>query len=190
MQPRFRIHAGSTRPFLPVAALALALALAGCGERQPAAEAYPDAPVAVHDEPAPADAHDAHAAHAGELVLPVPPATPWASDAPLREGMRRMHAAVDALTHAEHGQADPAQVTAAAQQAQDAADYMFANCKLEPEPDVALHGLLAVLIKGATTLKDDPADLSPVAGMREALALYPRMFVDPEWQADTAPAAG
>ena len=99
-----------------------------------------------------------------------------------------MHAAVDALTHAEHGQADPAQVTAAAGQVLGAADYMFANCKLEPEPDVALHSLLAVLMKGATTLKDSPADLSPVAGMRQALALYPRMFVDPDWQADTAPA--
>ena len=60
---------------------------------------------------------------------------------------------------------------------------MFANCKLEPQPDVALHSLLAVLIKGANDLKANPADLSPLAGMREVLAVYPRMFVDPEWTA-------
>ena len=58
---------------------------------------------------------------------------------------------------------DAAQVTAAADEVQAAADFMFANCKLEVEPDIALHGLLAVLIKGASELRAKPVDLSPLA---------------------------
>ena len=178
---------------LALAVLAVALALAaGCGERDQSPPAATPAdvphPAQANDAAHPEDSSAAHDAHpAGELVLPAVPATPWQSDAPLREGMRRIHRAVDALGHGEHGHLDAAQVTAAATAVQAAADDMFANCKLEPAPDVALHGLLAVLMKGASDLKANPADLSPLAHMREALALYPRMFVDPQWQADTAP---
>ena len=181
---------------LPLAALAVAISFAaGCGERNQTADAaapadtHHAAPVTdVAAAPESQDIHDSHDAHtAGELVLPPVPATPWQSDAPLREGMRRMHRAVDALGHGEHDHLDAAQITAAAGEVQAAADYMFANCKLDAEPDVALHGLLAVLIKGANDLKANPGDMSPLAGMREVIALYPRMFVDPQWQADTAP---
>ena len=172
------------------AALSIAVALAiGCGERQRVG-AEPAA--SDHAGPAPASpssaTHDAHVAHpTAALALPPVPATPWQSDAPLREGMRRVQRAVDALGHAEHDHLDAAQVNAAAAAVQEAVDVMFANCKLEPQPDVALHSLLAVLIKGANDLKANPADLSPLTGMREVLAVYPRMFVDPEWTAGAAP---
>ena len=184
-----------------VLALAVSLIAVGCSEK-PHAEAHAEAPAhatpagpangqdatdqPMHDEAHPAA--DDHADHVAATALPTPPATPWASDAPLREGMRRMHQAVGALGHAEHEHLDAAQTTAAAQQIQDAANFMFANCKLAPEPDVALHGVLATLISGATALKANPADTTPVASMREAVALYPRMFEDATWQADTAPA--
>ena len=135
------------------------------------------------DEHAAAD----HAAHAANSPLPSPPAKRWASDAPLREGMRRMHRAVEALDQGKHGHLDLAQTSAIAQQVQDAANDMFANCKLTPEPDVALHGVLATLMGGAAAIKAKPTDLSPVASMRDAVALYPRLFEDATWQADTAP---
>ena len=140
------------------------------------------------DHAANGHATDEHADHSAAVALPTPPATPWASDAPLREGMRRMHRAVDALEHAEHGHLDAAQTTAVAQQVQDAANFMFANCKLTPEPDAALHGLLATLMSGAAAIKSNPADTSPAASMREAVALYPRMFEDVTWKTDTAAA--
>lgn len=189
----------SRKGALAIAALSLAVTFStGCGERQPTSAApaatAADAPHATQatNEAHPATSsatHETHDTHAAEaLVLPPIPATPWQSDAPLREGMRRVHRAVDALGHAEHDHLDAAQVTAAADEVQAAADFMFANCKLEVEPDIALHGLLAVLIKGANDLKTNPADLSPLDPMREVLARYPRMFVDPQWAAETAPA--
>ena len=140
------------------------------------------------DLPTHGDAHpvvDDHAAHTSATSLPTPPAKPWPSDAPLREGMRRMHQAVNALGYAEHDHLDAAQTTTVAQQVQEAANFMLANCKLPPEPDAALHGLLAVLLGGAGAIKANPADISPVASMREAVALYPRIFEDATWQADT-----
>lgn len=139
------------------------------------------------DLPTHGDAHSVagdHAAHTTATLLPTPPAKPWSSDAPLREGMRRMYQAVTALGHAEHDHLDAAQTTAVAQQVQEAANFMFANCKLPPEPDAALHGLLATLVSGAGAIKANPADNSPVASMREAVALYPRIFEDATWQAD------
>lgn len=183
---------------LSMTALAIALATTGCSDRPAAADSASTAPAVAetaHDAAAEPmhdvaeHAADEHAGHAtATTALPTPPATPWASDAPLREGMRRMHQAVDALGHAERGHLDATQTTAAAQQVQDAANFMFANCKLTPEPDAALHGLLAALLGGATAIKANPGDTSPVASMREAVALYPRMFEDAAWQADTAPA--
>ncbi len=187
-------------PFrLSLLALAIAAVAGGCSQDKNAdaqaevhAATTPAASASAHDA---ADQHmdeeaqhatDEHADHAATVALPTPPATPWASDAPLREGMRRMHQAVNALEHAEHGHLDAAQTTAVTQQVQDAANFMFANCKLTPEPDAALHGLLATLMTGAAAIKANPADTSPAASMREAVALYPRMFEDATWKKDTA----
>lgn len=185
---------------LSLLALAIATFAGACSQEKQA-----DAQVDAHTDTTPAasaDHHDAaaqpthddadhavdeHADHAAATALPSPPATPWASDAPLREGMRRMHHAVVTLGHAESGHLDATQTTAAAQQVEDAANFMFANCKLTPEPDAALHGVLAVLMSGAAAIKANPADTSPVASMRDAVTLYPRMFEDASWQADTAP---
>jgi hypothetical protein len=187
------------RPRLLMTILALAISsVTACSDRAATEDVASNAPAATptdhQDAHAsvpkdPAATQDSHASHppAG-TSSPILPATPWASDAPLREGMRRMHRAVEALGHAEHDHLDAAQTTAVAQLVQDAANYMITNCKLAPEPDAALHGLLATLMTGAAAIKADPANTSPVAAMRDAMALYPRMFQDAAWQADTAPA--
>ena len=180
---------------LPATAVALCIVIsAGCAEHESAHAAAADSLPAAHADAGHA-AHgaaageDAHAAHAAPgQSMPTLPATPWPSDPALREGMRRMQRAVQALDHVEHGHLDAAQSAAVAQQVQDAANYMIANCKLPAEPDAALHGLLSTLLSGAAAIKADPADTGPVASMREAIALYPRMFEDVTWQADTAAA--
>lgn len=187
------------RPRLLMTILALGIVSAtACSDRAATEDVASTAPAATasdhqnahagvpKDTAAPQDAHASHPP-AG-TSSPILPATPWASDAPLREGMRRMQRAVDALGHAEHDHLGAAQATAAAQQVQEAAEFMINNCKLAPEPDAALHGLLATLMTGAAAIKADPANTTPIAAMRDAMALYPRMFQDAAWQADTAPA--
>lgn len=170
---------------------------AGCGDRpaapEPRAGAAPATTAAdTKDAHARADKNthtvpDKHAAHTqAEVSLPAVPAQRWPSDAALREGMRRMNQAVAALGHAEHEHLDAAQTSAAAQQVQEAATYMITNCRLAPEPDAALHGLLATLMTGAADLKRDPTNTAPVAAMRDAVALYPRIFEDAAWESDTA----
>ncbi len=181
--------AGSLLPFLRPSLLALAIAaIAGGCSRDGNADAQQDR----HEQPVPTTSErghvaDVHAAHAPAVTeLPPPPATPWLSDAPLREGMRRMHRAVEALEHANHEHLDVTQTLAASGQVQDAANFMIANCNLAPEPDAALHGLLTILLSGAHTIKASPHDTTPLAAMRDAVALYPRVFEDAAWQADTA----
>ena len=187
------------RPRLLMTILALAIAsVTACSNRAATEEAASTVPAATptgHQDAhasVPKDAmatQDSHASHPPSgTSSPILPATPWASNAPLREGMRRMHRAVEALGHAEHDHLDAAQTIAAAQQVQAAAEYMIANCKLAPEPDAALHGLLATLLTGAAAIKADPTNTSPLNAMRDAMALYPRMFEDAAWQTDTAPA--
>lgn len=148
--------------------------------------------VAAPTEPSPAD-HAAHAAHhshdtQGSQATPAAPAQRWAADAPLREGMKRVHAALDALGHYEHGHLSPAQARERAVQVEDAIGYLFANCALAPDADAALHGILAPLLAGAQRLNRDPSDTAAVAAMRDAVAPYPLHFDDPGWAA--APTVG
>src|SRR3546814_11665123 len=49
------------------------------------------------------------------------------------------------------------QATALASEIEQSVNYLFANCRLEPAADAALHGLLAQLLQGAAALRRDPA---------------------------------
>lgn len=151
--------------------LALGAAFAGPAGAMPAPQDH-----AAHEH----DAH-AHAAHHPDAAGMAIPAdhVKWEPDAPLMEGMQRMRDAMGGLLHHEMGHLNEAQVDQLATQVDEAAAYMFANCQLEAEPDVALHGLLARLMAGAEALHADPADPEPVADMRAALEDYPRLFDDP-----------
>lgn len=125
----------------------------------------------------------AHASHA----LPVPaevPAHRWATDAALREGMRRVRTAVAVLGHHEHGHMDAAQAANAVDLIDAAVGNMVANCRLAPDADIALHGLLAKFLAGASALREarEPPTAA-IAEMRDALARYPQLFDDPRWDA-------
>lgn len=122
------------------------------------------------------EAHGHAALHAPAGDFPVPDGhTPWAPDAPLVEGMSRVRTAVAALDD----QADEATVAASAAEVDAAVDYMFANCSLPTEPDVALHAILARLMAATQALRADPGDLAAVADMRAAIANYEVLFADP-----------
>lgn len=173
--------------------LALALALAigalasGCAQDAPPA---PAAETAAVEQAAGPDAHpqagEAHDAdhdhdvsHALGMEVPVPENhVPWQPDAPLVEGMSRVRAAVAGL-EAAGPEADEAAVLARAADVDAAIEYMFENCSLDPEPDVALHGVLARLMAGSQALQANPADLAPAHDMAAAVENYERLFDDP-----------
>lgn len=172
--------------------LALALALAvgalatGCAqdappapaadtaavEQAPAADAQADAAAQAHD-----GGHDAHdVAHAAGVDFPVPDDhVQWEPDAPLIEGMSRVRAAIDGLGQAS----DEAAVVAGAAEVDAAVEYMFENCSLPVEPDVALHAVLARLTAATQALNANPADATPVHDMHGAMANYEALFNDP-----------
>jgi hypothetical protein len=125
--------------------------------------------------------HAQHA-HSSPATLPTThstTATRWATDAPLRAGMRGAHDVVAALAHGRHGHLDAAQVRALAAQLEGHVQGIFAECKLAPQADAALHDILLPLLAGARALAADPADLRPVASMQRALDAYARGFDDP-----------
>jgi len=136
--------------------------------------------LAIAAQASPQHAHEGHAAHAATAAAPAP-AQRWTPDAPLSEGMRRAHAAVDELRHYEMGHMSAPMAADRAIEVEQAVTYMFANCKLAAEPDAALHGILVPLMSAAQALKADPQKVSAVADMRAAIAHYPQYFNDPGW---------
>ncbi len=98
--------------------------------------------------------------------------------------MRGIRVAVQALEHYEHGHMGIAQARSTAALIDTAVDGIFANCRLEPDADVALHGLLAQFLAGAEAVRtSQQVPVQEIAGMRSALARYPQLFDDPQWDA-------
>lgn len=120
----------------------------------------------------PVHAH-AHAASADAAV----DATPYATDAPLRAGM----AAIQDLLSAERP-ADDAAAAALATAIQARVQQLFAECKLAPAADAALHGVLAQLLDGAAALRADHGDEAAWARLESALTLYAERFDDPRFR--------
>ena len=173
-------------PLVLALGLAFSALAAGCTQETPspfdqdtAASAQVTAdsevhPPADHDSDAAHDHHDV--SHAAGVDFPVPDNhTPWQPDAPLIEGMSRVRAAVSNLA----GEPDPATVQSQTAEVDAAIDYMFENCSLPTEPDVALHAVLARLMAGSQALQADPSDAAPVHDMHGAVANYEVLFDDP-----------
>lgn len=129
-----------------------------------------------------------HASHDG-THMPVP-AVRWKTDATLRDGMERIHRALDELRHYEMGHMSEAMAQDRAGLILDAGAYLFAHCKLEPQQDAVLHQMLVPLLAAAQKLKEHPQDVGEVAAMRQAVTNYPRYFDDPAWEADAASSHG
>lgn len=128
-----------------------------------------------------APGHDATA-----TAAPAAPAGRWATDAPLREGMREIGGTVGALGHYEMGHLESGQAVMLAGQVEETIAGIVANCRLEPDADAALHVVLAALAQGAARFQQDPDDHAAVAAMRQALADYARLFDDPGFEVPSA----
>ncbi|MBK7145697.1 MAG: DnrO protein [Xanthomonadales bacterium] len=143
----------------------------------PAAEAAAPAASATHEHEhehtaAPADGAAAAAPASGER---------FAVDAPLQQGMGKIRTAVANLEHHEMGHLSDEDVVAQANEIEAQVQFLIANCKLDPQADAALHGIIGKLLEGAKALKDKPADATPVAPLRLALAEYLQRFDDLTW---------
>ncbi len=174
-------------PYLPHALIALLLAAPALG----AAVAGPNEP------PVPAEGHAGHGAqHAHGSQPPAAaddadtaPAIRWASDAPLREGMRRVRAATEGLSHAAHGHLDVGQVRALSAELEAAVQDMIARCRLDPAPDAALHPLLARVLQASAVLAEGEFDAAALAELEAVLMRYPVLFEDADWIVDHSTSA-
>ena len=122
--------------------------------------------------------HGDHAAPAAQESGAHARAVRYASDAPLRKGMGEIRGAVAALDHNEHGHMNQQQALATVGIIERSIGDIVANCKLEPEADHALHGVLAKLGRGIAAIKADPNDKSALVPLREAVADYSKLFDD------------
>lgn len=130
-----------------------------------------------------ANAHDTGHGHGPATDEVAAPATRWKADAPLAAGMQRIRVATQALAHGQHGHLDAAQIRALSAELRAAVRDMFANCKLAPEPDAALHPLLARVLAASESLDDGKAAAAVIAELESVLARYPQLFEDAAWDA-------
>lgn len=128
-----------------------------------------------------AQAHHGHAAHEPGPVLAE--GQRWVTDAPLREAMLRIREGVASRMHAFHGGSLPAaEAEALATVVEADVQYMIANCRLEPQPDAALHVLIGRMLSAANALRSDP---SGPGGMPELVSVvhdYGVTFDHPGWE--------
>jgi hypothetical protein len=109
----------------------------------------------------------------------------WATDAPLREGMGKIRSALDARLQAVHdNKLGSEQYRALAQLTQQQVGYIVSNCKLQPEADAALHGIIAKLGEGADAMagKSRHKPREGAVLLAEALDEYGKTFDHPGWK--------
>lgn len=126
-------------------------------------------------------AHDHGHATAGPLAG----GQRWPTDAPLREGMGRIRDAFAprmASLHQDKLTADHYRELAASTEAQVA--NIVANCKLAPDADAALHGILARIGEGTQAMAGK-SRMTPREGalqVVDALGKYEETFDHPGWK--------
>lgn len=132
---------------------------------------------------APAQAQQSHD-HGHGMQLELDHGRRWATDAPLREGMERVRAAVATARQADaQGRLNARQAQALAAAVADSIAFMVQHCRLEPKADANLHILLGRLSAAATAVKANPKAPDGLPQMFEALDLYSRYFAHPGWKA-------
>lgn len=120
-----------------------------------------------------------HAQHASAASTSAVPVQRYATDATLREQMRGIRGNVLALEHRSHGHITSEVATQLADQITGHVNTIIVNCKLPPDADAALHGIIGPLLQNASALKADPGRNDAVAAMRKAIEQYARTFDDP-----------
>ena len=109
----------------------------------------------------------------------------WTTDAQLRQSMTRMR---DALAHelpAIHkGKLPPEKYKALAKQVETEVGAIVANCKLPPDADAALHGILGDVAQAQQAMAGGSAHEAQDGAVKlvSALTRYGREFDHPGWK--------
>lgn len=130
--------------------------------------------------------HDAH----GAATLKLDNGQKWKTDAPLRQSMARIKAALLPHLDAIHeNRLKGPQYRAMAKQTGTQIAFMVANCKLAPEADAQLHLIIAELGGAAEAMAGDDKKQSRQEGamrLHHALETYASFFDHPGWSASAA----
>lgn len=107
----------------------------------------------------------------------------WATDAPLRQGMNNMRAAMAKALPAIHdGKLNANGYATLAGKIQSDMAYVITNCKLDPAADAQLHIVLAQLGQGVQNMKNGNDRQRGAIMVVEALNAYGAHFDHPHWQ--------
>jgi len=118
--------------------------------------------------------------HAGAVAAAA--ATPFATDRALRDGMEDIRAAVVGRSGAIHaGSLAPRQYRDLAGILERDVASIIANCKLAPDADAALHGILGEIGAGMAAMRGQGGESPAEGAMRvgRALNAYAERFDDP-----------
>jgi len=169
------------KPLVLFALAAPLLLAAGCGREEAAPE--PDSAAVASSE-----SHAAHV-HENAATQPVLPAGKrWVTDEPLRASMLKIRAGVEETMPAyQSGALDANQAQSLSATVEQNVAYMIQNCKLEPEPDAALHVLIGRMLTASEAMKKEPASQAGWPGLLAVLDDYAATFDHPGWKPIGAP---
>ncbi len=136
------------------------------------------APVCAADK---AHEHDAH----GTATLKLNNGQKWKTDAPLRQGMTNIKAAMQPHLHAIHeNKLKAASYQALAKRTNTQIAFMVESCKLAPEADAQLHLIIAELGAAVEAMSGKDKAQSRQNGALQlvhALESYGEFFDHPGW---------
>lgn len=134
---------------------------------------------------APARAAGDHDHDSGTAALKLDAGSKWHTDAPLQQGMLKIRAAVEHSLPAVHsGTFTDDQYRSLGHTIEKEIAYIVQNCKLAPEADTVLHGIIAELADGVEVVTgkkvvDDRSN--GVVHLVKALDNYGTYFDHPAW---------
>ena len=133
----------------------------------------------------PAIAAGGHDHDSGTAVLRLNAGSKWHTDAALQHGMLKIRAAVEHSLPAVHGGTfTDDQYRSLGHTVEKEIAYIVQNCRLAPEADMVLHGIIAELadgIEGVTGTKAGGDRSKGVVHMVVALDNYGTYFDHPAW---------
>lgn len=123
--------------------------------------------------------------HAATAAKPLPAGKRWTTDAPLRDSMTQIRQSLESKLDAIHKNKLPAdEYKALAEHTDKQIANIVANCKLPPDADAALHGIIAQIGEGTEAMAGK-SKLEPREGaikIVKALDEYGRTFDHPRWK--------